>query len=99
MLVSCSSDLTLKVWDTTNGYAILKTLHGHDHTISSVRFSPPRSDLAISCSRDKTLKVWDVLSGYCIRTVSDAHSGWIRTVVPSDDGNCYLSAGDDQVHV
>ena len=96
-LVSCSSDLTLKVWDSTNAYNILKTLHGHDHTISAVRFIPPRGDLAVSCSRDRTLKVWDVLSGYCVRTISNAHNDWIRKVSPSDDGAWYLSAGIDQV--
>ena len=96
-IVSCSSDLTLKVWDSTNAYAILKTLHGHDHTISSVRFIPPRGDLAVSCSRDKSIKVWDVLSGYCVRTIFNAHNDWIRTVSSSDDGAWYLSAGMDQV--
>lgn len=96
-VVSCSSDLTLKVWDSTNAYAILKTLHGHDHTISSVRFIPPRGDLAVSCSRDNSIKVWDVLSGYCVRTISNAHSDWIRKVSSSDDGAWYLSAGQDQV--
>jgi len=96
-LVSCSSDLTLKIWDTSNAYSNLKTFHGHDHTISSVRFVSPRSDLAISCSRDRSIRVWDVLSGYCIRTISDAHADWIRRVSPSDDGAWYLSAGNDQV--
>lgn len=98
-VVSCSSDLTLKVWDSTNAYTILKTLHGHDHTISSVRFIPPRGDLAISCSRDNSIKVWDVLSGYCVRTISNAHSDWIRKVSSSDDGAWYLSAGKDQVSI
>jgi len=96
-IVSCSSDLTLKVWDTTNAYSILRTLHGHDHTISSVRFIPPRSDLAVSCSRDRSIRVWDILSGYCTRTITDAHSDWIRRISPSDDGAWYLSAGNDQV--
>lgn len=96
-VVSCSSDLTIKLWDSTNAYAILKTLHGHDHTISSVRFVPPRGDLAVSCSRDRSIKVWDVLSGYCVRTISGAHNDWIRKVSSSDDGALYLSAGNDQV--
>jgi len=96
-VVSCSSDLTIKLWDSTNAYAILKTLHGHDHTISSVRFVPPRGDLAVSCSRDRSIKVWDVMSGYCVRTISGAHNDWIRKVSSSDDGSLYLSAGNDQV--
>jgi WD40 repeat protein len=97
-VVSCSSDLTLKVWDTVNAYSNLKTLHGHDHTISSVRFIPPRNDLAVSCSRDRSIRLWDILSGYCVRTISNAHSDWIRQISPTDDGAWYLSAGNDQVY-
>jgi WD40 repeat protein len=87
----------LKLWDATNGYSIYKTLHGHDHTISSVRFVPPRGDLAVSCSRDRAIKVWDVSSGYCVRTIANAHTDWIKSVSSSDDGAWYLSAGMDQV--
>ena len=39
-LVSCSSDLGIKLWDLAN-YTCVRTLRGHDHTISSVRFLPP----------------------------------------------------------
>lgn len=37
---SCSSDLSIKLWDLAN-YACVRTLRGHDHTISAVRFLPP----------------------------------------------------------
>jgi platelet-activating factor acetylhydrolase IB subunit alpha len=46
-LASCSTDLSIKLWDLTsrNGqqqqqYACVRTLRGHDHTISAVRFLP-----------------------------------------------------------
>ena len=38
--MSCSSDLGIKLWDMAN-YTCVRTLRGHDHTISSVRFLPP----------------------------------------------------------
>lgn len=38
-LASCSTDLSIKLWDFKT-YACLRTLRGHDHTISSVRFWP-----------------------------------------------------------
>lgn len=37
---SCSSDMSIKLWDLSN-YTCVRTLRGHDHTISSVRFLPP----------------------------------------------------------
>lgn len=61
--VSCSSDLTLKIWDTLNEWKNIKTLYGHDHSISSARFLPS-DDFIVSASRDRTIRVWEVASGY-----------------------------------
>jgi len=60
--VTCSSDLTIKLWDPANEYNNVKTLHGHDHSVSSVRFTP-NGDVLVSASRDKTVRVWEVASG------------------------------------
>jgi platelet-activating factor acetylhydrolase IB subunit alpha len=38
-LASCSTDLSIKLWDFTT-FSCLRTLRGHDHTISSVKFLP-----------------------------------------------------------
>lgn len=38
-LASCSTDLSIKLWDVAT-YVCLRTLRGHDHTISAVRFLP-----------------------------------------------------------
>lgn len=61
-LVSCSADLTIKVWDVNNDYKCVKTLYGHDHSVSSVDYLPS-GDTIISSSRDKTIKLWDASSG------------------------------------
>lgn len=93
-LASCSSDLTIKLWDPLSDYANIRTLTGHDHTISSVRFIPSGTHL-VSASRDKTIRIWDVTSGYCVRTIY-GHSDWIKSVCPSIDGSYLLSCGIDQ---
>lgn len=61
-IVTCSTDLTIKLWDTGNEYTNVKTLHGHDHSVSAVRFTPD-GDMLVSASRDKTIRVWEVASG------------------------------------
>ena len=63
ILVTCSTDLTIKLWDTANEYKNIRTLHGHDHSISTVRFTQDGERL-VSASRDKTIRVWEVSSGY-----------------------------------
>lgn len=65
MVVTCSTDLTIKLWDTQNDYKNVRTLHGHDHSISTVRFTPDGERL-VSASRDKTIRVWEVASGYVV---------------------------------
>lgn len=94
LTVSCSSDLTLRIWDVTNDYSS-RTLHGHDHSISSARFVPG-DDFIVSASRDCTIKVWDVKNGWCVKTFT-GHGQWVRYVVPSDDGKLLASCSDDQV--
>lgn len=105
--MTCSSDLTVKLWDTFNEYTNVKTLHGHDHSVSSVRFMPDGEHL-VSASRDKTIRVWQVSSGYvsslvpltnptsyCTKTFT-GHAEWVREAVPSEDGRWLVSASNDQ---
>ncbi|QSS59479.1 WD domain-containing protein [Histoplasma capsulatum] len=93
MLASCSSDLSVKLWDPAEGYKNVRTLLGHDHSVSAVRFIPCRNLLA-SASRDKDVRIWDVTTGYCVRSIQ-GHTGWVRDVCPSFDGNFLFSSGDD----
>lgn len=101
LLASCSSDLTIKLWDPNDDYKNVRTLPGHDHSVSSVRFipsgaagAPLSGNLLVSASRDKTLRIWDVTTGYCLKTLR-AHTEWVRAVTPSIDGRWLLSAGND----
>ena len=102
LLSSCSSDLTIKLWDPSDEYKNIRTLPGHDHSVSAVRFvpsgaagAPSSGNLLVSASRDKSLRIWDVTTGYCVKTLK-GHSDWVRDVVPSFDGRFLLSAGSDQ---
>ena len=94
MLVSCSADLSIKLWDFQT-YECLRTLHGHDHNVSSVCFLPA-GDHIVSGSRDKTIKLWEVTSGYCIRTYT-GHREWVRMVRVNRDGTLIASCSKDFV--
>ncbi|KAL8641031.1 MAG: hypothetical protein Q9228_002121 [Teloschistes exilis] len=102
LLASCSSDLTIKLWDPADEYKNIRTLPGHDHSVSAVRFipsgaagAPASGNLLVSASRDKTLRIWDVTTGYCVKTLR-GHAEWVRDVAASFDGRFLVSCGDDQ---
>lgn len=102
LLASCSSDLTVKLWDPSDEYKNIRTLPGHDHSVSAVRFipsgaagAPLSGNLLASASRDKTIRIWDVTTGYCVKTIR-GHADWVRDVAPSFDGRWLLSTGNDQ---
>lgn len=102
LLASCSSDLTIKLWDPSDEYKNIRTLPGHDHSVSAVRFipsgaagAPASGNLLASASRDKTIRIWDITTGYCVKTLH-GHVDWVRDVCPSVDGRFLLSAGDDR---
>ncbi len=94
LMASCSSDLTIKIWDPAADYQNIRTLAGHDHSVSAVRFIPTSGNLLVSASRDHTLKIWNVHTGYCLQTLQ-GHTGWVRDVAPSYDGRFLVSTGDD----
>lgn len=94
LLLSGSSDLSIKIWDPSIGYKNIRTLMGHDHSVSSVRFIPPGTHFA-SVSRDKTVRIWELSSGYCIRTLT-GHSDWIRSLDPSNDGSVLITTSNDR---
>lgn len=94
LLASSSADMTIKIWDFQSGdFECLKTLHGHDHNVSCVRFL--NSDVLISSSRDKSIKIWNVESGYCISTLK-GHLDWVRRAIPSPCGKLIASCSNDK---
>lgn len=78
VFASCSADLTIKIYDGSS-YNNIRTLTGHDHTISSIKFSPVKPQILYSVSRDRNVKIWDVISGYCIKSFI-GHSDWVRDI-------------------
>jgi WD40 repeat protein len=59
VLISGSSDSTIKVWDLAAG-KVIATWSDHTDTVNSIALSPDERYL-ISGSSDKTVKVWQLL--------------------------------------
>ncbi|KAJ5263931.1 nuclear migration protein nudF [Penicillium angulare] len=95
LLASCSNDLTIKIWDPNNCYSNVRTLYGHDDSVSAVRFLTTTGTLLVSASRDASIRIWDALTGYCVRSIH-TEGNWIRDISPSFDGACLVVGGNDR---
>ncbi|KAI5953182.1 LIS1 [Candida jiufengensis] len=96
ILASCSSDLVIKLYDAKT-FQHLRTLKGHEHTISSLKFSQ-NSNYLYSASRDKTVKIWNVIDGTCIKSFI-GHSEWVRDLdlsFSTEFDEFVLSCSNDQ---
>ena len=90
-LASASSDLTVKIWDISS-FTCVRTLNGHDHSVSCVKFIS--HDLIVTCSRDNSIKVFELQTGYCKKTLL-GHDDWVRRVVVDRPSQLLASGGCD----
>ncbi|XP_044715109.1 WD domain, g-beta repeat domain-containing protein [Hirsutella rhossiliensis] len=70
----------------SNGYNNIRTLQGHEHSISTVRFVPSTAEFMASGSRDKTIKLWDARGGRYLLSVADDKT--LRCWDLSQQGSC-----------
>jgi WD40 repeat protein len=92
LLVSASTDRTIKIWDLASGNA-LHVMSEHDGPAYSVAFSPDGKIVA-SGGWDKTVELWDVVTGRELRGLS-GHSQLVISVAFSPNGKLLASGGAD----
>jgi WD40 repeat protein len=89
LIVSGSSDSTLKVWETNTGLE-LRTITGHEGQVWACAFSADGS-FVVSGGEDGLLRIWDARSGEGIRTIPSG--GAISGCAVSPDGSLVASGG------
>lgn len=94
-LVSSSADMSVKVWDLRKQMANVRTLRGHEHTVSAVTCAVDLNsglEYVFSASRDRTVRVWDLQTGLLQQTLH-GHTDWVRAIAVTPDlrgGKQYL---------
>ncbi|MEM9942475.1 MAG: hypothetical protein AAF939_12990, partial [Planctomycetota bacterium] len=89
MLVSASSDQTVKIWNT-NDWTMRKTISAHSQGASSARFSKDGKRLVTS-GDDQTIRVWQT-SDFTELASLNGHSTGIWRAVFSPDGTKIASS-------
>ncbi len=59
-VLSCSDDLSIKIWDWEKNWAEVKTYDDHEHYIMDMSLNPKDLNTFASASLDKTIKIWAI---------------------------------------
>jgi WD40 repeat protein len=92
LIVSCSNDKTVRLWDTQSG-ATLHQFKGREDW-RCVAFAPDGAHI-IAGSDDKDVYMWDAQSGALVRRFT-GHQHWVRSVAFSPDGAFIVSGSHDK---
>lgn len=92
LLVSASSDKTVKLWHI-NSNSLIKTLKGHSKMVNDVQLTFHNRNV-FSASKDCTVRSWDIHSDQCAQRIYETgtpvnafkHDGICKFVTGGDDG-------------
>ena len=96
-VVSCSTDQTVRVWDTLTGQQKFQ-LNGHVGAIHAVALSPDET-FAVSSGADGTLRLWDIVGGQQLKQLS-TYDATMYSIAVHPQGALIAAAGADRkVHL
>ncbi|KAI6649783.1 Pre-mRNA-processing factor 17 [Oopsacas minuta] len=84
LLLSCSMDAKIKLWEVYNERRCIRTYIGHGASVRDISFSYDGTKF-LSASYDKTIKLWDTENGKLLHTFSNRKMPYCVKFNP--DGN------------
>ncbi len=93
LAISCSTDQTVRVWDTTTGQQ-KSHLNGHVGAVHSVAMSHDET-FAVTSGADGTLRLWDVGGGRQLKQLTK-FSDTMYSLAIHPHGNLVAAAGADR---
>ena len=93
LYASAEGDGKINIWNNADdNQTIIRTLPGHQKTISQIKYSPDGKIIA-SSSWDKTIKLWNVETGELINTLP--HKDAVNSITFSRDSQSLISGTED----
>ena len=97
LLLSCSNDNTVKIWDVYNDNKCLRTYVGHTKGVRNICFSKDGSRF-LTTSYDKWIKCWDTETGKVIWRGTSGKMPYDATLYP-DNENEFIVGQQNKVAV
>ena len=96
-ILSCSDDMSIKLWDWEKAWQCTQTFEGHVHCATAAHWNPKDSTIFASCSLDRTFKVWGVSAGSSAAHFTlEGHQRGVNCIEYSPTGEKpYLISGSD----
>jgi coatomer subunit beta' len=100
LILSCSDDMSIKMWDWEKDFDCVQIFEGHSHYVMMVRINPRDTNTFASASLDKTIKVWGLTAGTPHFSLDGpgAHEKGVNCIdyYPGGDKPYLLSGADDR---
>lgn len=95
-VLSCSDDMSIKLWDWEKQWRCVTTYEGHLHYVMAVTFNPKDSNTFASASLDRTIKIWNLASQTANYTL-DGHEKGVNCLdyYPGGERPYLVSGADD----
>ena len=97
-VLTCSDDLTVRLWDWENNWKLEQVFEGHQHYIMSVNFNPKDPNTFATACLDRTVKIWSLGSSVPNYTMvaHDAKGVNYADYYPQSDKPYLITCSDDK---
>uniref|UniRef100_A0A2P2HZU8 Pre-mRNA-processing factor 17 n=1 Tax=Hirondellea gigas TaxID=1518452 RepID=A0A2P2HZU8_9CRUS len=92
LLLSCSMDTKVKIWEVYNERRCLRTYMGHKQAVRDIAFDNDGKRF-LSCGYDRYIKLWDTETGECISRFTNRKIPYCVKFNPAEDKQDLFVAG------
>ncbi|XP_063243175.1 pre-mRNA-processing factor 17 [Bacillus rossius redtenbacheri] len=92
LLLSCSMDCRVKLWEVYNERRCVRTYYGHRQAVRDVSFNNPGTQF-LSAAYDRYIKLWDTETGECVSRFTSRKIPYCAKFHPDEDKQHLFVAG------
>lgn len=92
LLLSCSMDCRVKLWEVYNERRCIRTYYGHRQAVRDICFNNAGTQF-LSAGYDRYIKLWDTETGQCVSRFTSRKIPYCAKFHPEEDKQHFFVAG------